>query len=114
MDYTTIRVEATADVIEVVLNRPAVHNAFNDELIGEAIDLFSNRIASGSARAVVLRGEGPSFCAGADLHWMSQMVSYSTSPFSERVDPVSTMSTMRSDSPTSGPSSTDPCTKMTS
>jgi methylglutaconyl-CoA hydratase len=77
MDYRTIRVEATADVIEVVLNRPAVHNAFNDELIGEAIDLFSNHIGNGPARAVVLRGEGPNFCAGADLNWMSQMVSYS-------------------------------------
>lgn len=77
MDYKTIRVEVTADVIHVVLNRPAVHNAFNDELIGEAIDLFSNHIESTSARAVVLRGEGPNFCAGADLNWMSQMVSYS-------------------------------------
>ena len=77
MDYKTIRVEVTADVIHVVLNRPAVHNAFNDELIGEAIDLFSNHMENTSARAVVLRGEGPNFCAGADLNWMSQMVSYS-------------------------------------
>lgn len=77
MDYKTIRVEVTADLIQVILNRPAVHNAFNDELIGEAIDFFSNGIGSSSARAVVLRGEGPNFCAGADLNWMSQMISYS-------------------------------------
>jgi methylglutaconyl-CoA hydratase len=77
MDYKTIRVEVAADVLHVVLNRPAVHNAFNDELIGEAIDLFSTRIEQASVRAVVLSAEGPSFCAGADLNWMSRMVSYS-------------------------------------
>jgi methylglutaconyl-CoA hydratase len=77
MDYKTIRVEVTADVIHVILNRPAVHNAFNDELIGEAIDLFSNGIEKTAVRAIVLRGEGPNFCAGADLNWMSRMVSYS-------------------------------------
>ncbi|HWW60092.1 MAG TPA: enoyl-CoA hydratase-related protein, partial [Thermoanaerobaculia bacterium] len=45
----------------------------NDELIAEAIDLFSNLP---EARVVVLRGSGASFCAGADLNWMSRMVSY--------------------------------------
>jgi methylglutaconyl-CoA hydratase len=76
MDYKTIRVEVTADVMHVSLNRPEVHNAFNEELIGEAIDVFSNRIDEASVRAVVLRGEGVNFCAGADLNWMSQMISY--------------------------------------
>ena len=56
-------------------NRPEVHNAFNDELIAEAIDLFGG-IGARDARAVVLRGSGPNFCAGADLNWMSRMVAY--------------------------------------
>src|SRR5581483_8724549 len=51
------------------------HNAFNDELIGEAIDLF-REIGQRDVRAVVLRGSGANFCAGADLHWMSRMVHY--------------------------------------
>lgn len=74
MAYKTLQVELTDGVLTVTLNRPDVHNAFNDELIAEAIDLFSTLDVS--ARAVVLRGTGKNFCAGADLNWMSRMVSY--------------------------------------
>jgi methylglutaconyl-CoA hydratase len=75
MAYNTLQVELGDGVLTVTLNRPEVHNAFNDELIGEAIDLFSN-IDTEAARAVVLKGSGRNFCAGADLNWMSRMVSY--------------------------------------
>jgi methylglutaconyl-CoA hydratase len=75
MAYKTLLVEEHDGIVSVSLNRPDVHNAFNDELIAEAVDLFGS-IGSGDARAVVLRGTGPSFCAGADLNWMSRMVSY--------------------------------------
>lgn len=75
MAYNTLLVDLSDGVLTVTLNRPDVHNAFNDELIGEAIDLFSSIDAS-AARAVVLRGTGKNFCAGADLNWMSRMVSY--------------------------------------
>lgn len=75
MTYKTLLVEQGGDVLNVTFNRPDVHNAFNDELIADAIDLFGGIGASG-ARAVVLRGTGPNFCAGADLNWMSRMVSY--------------------------------------
>ena len=73
--YKTLLVELADGVLTVTLNRPDVHNAFNDELIAEAIDLFSN-LDTAAARAVVLKGTGKNFCAGADLHWMSRMVSY--------------------------------------
>ncbi len=75
MSYKTLLVDEAGGVVTITLNRPDVHNAFNDELIGEAIDLFSTLGQSG-ARAVVLRGSGANFCAGADLNWMSKMVSY--------------------------------------
>ena len=75
MAYNTLQVELRDGVLTVTLNRPDVHNAFNDELIAEAIDLFSN-IDTEAARAVVLKGTGRNFCAGADLNWMSRMVSY--------------------------------------
>ena len=77
MQYKTLLVDEADGVLTVTLNRPDVHNAFNDELIAEAIDLFTS-IATSSldARIVVLRGSGPTFCAGADLNWMSRMVSY--------------------------------------
>jgi methylglutaconyl-CoA hydratase len=72
----TLLVEESGGVLSVTLNRPEVHNAFNDQLIGEAIELFSGIAENRSARVVVLRGTGPNFCAGADLNWMSRMVSY--------------------------------------
>jgi len=59
-------------VARVTLTRPEVHNAFNAELIGELRKLF-RMLADESAdelRAVVLAGDGPSFCAGADVTWM--------------------------------------------
>jgi methylglutaconyl-CoA hydratase len=75
MTYKTLLVDHKDEILTVTLNRPDVHNAFNDELIAEAIDLFSSLDATAS-RAVVLKGTGKNFCAGADLNWMSGMVSY--------------------------------------
>jgi methylglutaconyl-CoA hydratase len=75
MTYNTLLLDEGDGVLPVTLNRPDVHNAFNDELIREAIDLFQN-IGSRNMRVIVLRGTGPNFCAGADLNWMSKMVSY--------------------------------------
>src|SRR6266849_4699647 len=76
MPYKTLLVEESDGVLLVTLNRPEVHNAFNDELIAEAIDLFRG-VGHRDVRAVVLRGSGSNFCAGADLNWMSGMLSYS-------------------------------------
>lgn len=75
MAYKTLRVAHADGVLTVTLDRPDVHNAFNDELIAEAIDLFSN-IDEQAVRAIVLEGSGKNFCAGADLNWMSRMMSY--------------------------------------
>jgi methylglutaconyl-CoA hydratase len=76
MAYNTLIVQESDAVISVTLNRPEVHNAFNDELIAEAIDLFTSLGSNRTARAVVLRSQGANFCAGADLNWMSKMVAY--------------------------------------
>jgi methylglutaconyl-CoA hydratase len=73
--YKTLLADEADGVLTVTLNRPDVHNAFNDEMIAEAIDVFA-RAGDSKARAVILRGTGSSFCAGADLYWMSRMVSY--------------------------------------
>jgi methylglutaconyl-CoA hydratase len=66
-------------IARVRLNRPEVHNAFNPALIGELHATFEY-IASlqrGDVRAVVLSGEGKSFCAGADVNWMRESLQYS-------------------------------------
>ncbi len=62
---------STADqVLRVTLNRPKVHNAINPEMITELTTLFYGLREEKNLRAVILAGEGKSFCAGADLGWM--------------------------------------------
>ncbi len=60
-------------VLWVSLNRPDVRNAFNEEVITELHEVFTKQV-SPSVRAVVLRGNGPVFCAGGDLNWMKAAV----------------------------------------
>lgn len=64
-------------VTTVTLNRPEVRNAFNEHLIRDLCDWAATVPSDGSVRVVVLRGAGTSFCAGADLQWMSRMAGYS-------------------------------------
>lgn len=61
----------------VTLNRPEVRNAFNEDLIRDLSTWAATVPSDGSVRVVVLRGAGSSFCAGADLQWMSRMAGYS-------------------------------------
>jgi methylglutaconyl-CoA hydratase len=76
-ELTHILTRREGDVEHLVLNRPDVRNAFNEELIAD-VTTWARRVASdASARAVVISGAGPTFCAGADLAWMAKMVSYS-------------------------------------
>jgi len=77
MSYATILVQESESVLELTLNRPEVHNAFNDELISEVISLFEDLGSRSEIRAIVLKAVGRNFCAGADLNWMSKMVAYS-------------------------------------
>jgi methylglutaconyl-CoA hydratase len=63
-------------VAEVWLNRPDVRNAFNDGVIAELTQAFTQLGADPTLRAIVLGGHGKSFCAGADLSWMRAMAGY--------------------------------------
>jgi methylglutaconyl-CoA hydratase len=72
----SILISQAGPVLTMTLNRPEVRNAFNEELIAEVTAWARGPMPDG-ARAVVLRGEGKVFCAGADLAWMSKMVGYS-------------------------------------
>ena len=67
-----LRIERDDDVLRIVLARPETRNAFDAAAIAELAEAF---VDVGKARAVVLIGEGPSFCAGADIEWMRQSVS---------------------------------------
>lgn len=66
-------------VATITMNRPDVHNAFNDEMITELIKCFNELTDNLNVRIVVLTGSGKSFCAGADLNWMKRMKDYSFS-----------------------------------
>jgi methylglutaconyl-CoA hydratase len=64
-------------VARVTLNRPEVRNAFDDALIRELQRAFERLQSDRAVRVVVLAGNGPAFCAGADLNWMKRMAGYS-------------------------------------
>jgi methylglutaconyl-CoA hydratase len=75
--YETIKVLRHGHVVRIVLNRPEVHNAFNGRMIEELAQAVSQLEGDRSARVVILTGEGKSFCAGADLNWMREVIRYS-------------------------------------
>jgi enoyl-CoA hydratase/carnithine racemase len=62
-----LRVEQDGELLRVTLARPERRNAFDAELIAELTQAFS--AVGDDVRAVVLAGDGPSFCAGADVEW---------------------------------------------
>jgi methylglutaconyl-CoA hydratase len=63
-------------VVWLTLDRPQVHNAFDDRLIAELTKELEDLGADAGARVVVLSGAGRSFSAGADLNWMRRSASY--------------------------------------
>src|SRR5437763_3173169 len=75
-----LRVERDGTVLRVTLARPERRNAFDAALIAELTQAFAD---VGDARAVVLAGEGPSFCAGADIEWQRSAIDLS---FDENVE----------------------------
>ncbi|MCK5535189.1 MAG: enoyl-CoA hydratase/isomerase family protein, partial [Bacteroidales bacterium] len=77
MKFDTIEIEILNDIATVWLNRPEIHNAFNEIMIreiGEAYELLGK---DENIRIIVMRGRGKSFCAGADLNWMRGVAGYS-------------------------------------
>jgi methylglutaconyl-CoA hydratase len=66
-----LRIERDGDLLRVTLARPETRNAFDAALIAELAEAF---VDVGKARAVLLAGDGPSFCAGADVDWMRASV----------------------------------------
>ncbi len=74
--YQTIEFEVKEDIGIVWLNRPKIHNAFNEVMISEVLDIFTEVNKMDEIRVVMLRGRGKSFCAGADLNWMGGVAGY--------------------------------------
>ncbi len=77
MRYNTIELTKENNIATIWFNRPEIHNAFNQLMISEIILCFESLKTDENIRAIVLRGKGNSFCAGADLNWMRDVAKFS-------------------------------------
>ncbi len=75
-NMSTLNIEPGV-VSTVTLSRPEVRNAFNEEVIADLTQAFTQLGQDPQVRAIVLAANGPAFCAGADLNWMRRMADYS-------------------------------------
>ncbi len=77
VDYQLLSAHRDGAVERLTLNRPEVHNAFDDTMITE-LTTWADRVAEaardGAVRAVVVTGAGRTFCAGADVSWMANTI----------------------------------------
>ncbi|MEP6978606.1 MAG: enoyl-CoA hydratase-related protein [Thermoleophilia bacterium] len=71
---SALRVEREGEILRITIAQPERRNAFDAELIRELSEAF---VDVGRSRAVVLAGEGASFCAGADVDWMRSSIDLS-------------------------------------
>lgn len=76
--YQTLEIEIAHRVATIWMNRPDVHNAFDDILITELTQACHALDANDDVRVVVLAGRGKSFSAGADLNWMKRAANNGT------------------------------------
>lgn len=77
MNGEPVLVQSRGGVATLTLNRPDVHNAFDDHLIATLTARLRELDADAGMRVVVLAANGKSFSAGADLNWMKRMAAYS-------------------------------------
>jgi len=71
---SALRIERDGDVLRITIAKPERRNAFDAALIAELTEAFAD---VGGARTVVLAGDGPSFCAGADVEWQRSSIDLS-------------------------------------
>jgi methylglutaconyl-CoA hydratase len=71
-----LKTDIQDSVADVILDRPEIHNALNEELIAQLTRTFRELGSRPDVRAIVLQGNGKSFCAGADLNWTKRVASF--------------------------------------
>mgnify|MGYP001568683292 CR=1 FL=1 len=87
----TIKIEKIGKIARIWLSRPQVHNAFDEAMILELTEAFSAFASQSDVRAVIITGEGKSFCAGADLNWLG---ANRQSPYEKHVEDTLKLSAM--------------------
>ena len=71
----SVIVQRCGAVLEIILNRPAVLNAANREMIGELATAAAEAAEDAVSRVVLLRGAGSHFCAGGDITMLGELIS---------------------------------------
>ena len=72
MDF--IKIESKDEISYLTLNRPEKKNAFNIKMIRELTEAIKHLEAAKECRVIIIRGEGDTFSAGADLSWMKEQI----------------------------------------
>src|SRR5436190_22440078 len=72
---SALRIERDGGTLRITIAKPERRNAFDAALIAELHDAFSD--VGDDVRVVVLAGDGPSFCAGADVEWQRASIDLS-------------------------------------
>ena len=76
MSTAYVQYHASNGVATITINRPDVHNAFDETVIEQLQEAVERAGTQQDVRVVVLRGAGKSFCAGGDLGWMRRVADY--------------------------------------
>ncbi len=74
MEYSKIILEKQKSVATLRLNRPDALNALSPELLEEFLAATRQVSEDQGMKALVIRGEGRAFCAGADLLYLESML----------------------------------------
>lgn len=78
-------------IAHLTLNKPDKHNAFDQEMVQKLMNHFRNLQENTEVRALIIQGNGKSFCAGADLSWMANSAEISSDQNFEEAHSLSTM-----------------------
>ena len=76
MTKQKIRVEKNGPVTTIIIDRPEVKNALDDDALAQLTEAFRTFEADGDARVAVLWGDGGSFCSGGDLKEIAKNPKY--------------------------------------
>jgi methylglutaconyl-CoA hydratase len=76
MTFTKLKLDVQDTVARIWLDQPDARNAFDDIVIAELTQAFTEAGAQPQVKAIVLGANGPAFCAGANLNWMRRMADY--------------------------------------
>jgi methylglutaconyl-CoA hydratase len=77
MNNNTLLLTINNHIAMLTLNRPEIHNAFDDALIKNLTEQLQQLDKDPNVRVVLLTANGKSFSAGADMNWMQRMAQYS-------------------------------------